>query len=78
MSGVILTTANDELSDALRELEDWIDGTQSWHNKCHGDVTGDYEGQAALTIQTDNAHKIALAAKVNALTYFAREDSPHE
>ena len=78
MSDVILTTANDELSDALRELEDWIDGTQSWHNRCHGDVTGDYEGQAALTIQTDNAHKIALAAKVVALTHFAREDSPHE
>ena len=72
------TTANDQLSAALDELQQWIDGTQSWHNKCHGDVTGDYDGQAALTIQTDNAHKIALAAKVTALTHFAREDARHE
>jgi len=69
-------TANDELSEALAELERWLDGGHSWANKCHGSVTGDYEGQATLTIQTDNAHKIALAAKVNALIHFAREDSP--
>ena len=78
MSDDAPTTANDQLIEALDELQGWIDGTQTWHNKCHGDVTGDYDGQATLTIQTDNAHKVALAAKVNALAHFARQDAPHE
>jgi len=70
------TTANDQLNEALVELDRWISGEYSHHNACHGSVTGDYDGQAVLTIQTDNAHKIALAAKVVALTHFARAGTP--
>jgi hypothetical protein len=62
----------DELSVLLRaavaELDDWIAGRASFHNSLHGSVTGDYENQMIHIANADNAQKIALAAKVTALT----------
>jgi hypothetical protein len=64
----MVMTALDQLNAALNELNEWIAGDVSNWNDVHGSVTGDYENQAVSTANADNAQKIALAAKVNALT----------
>lgn len=55
------------LNAALDELDEWIKGNATFWNQLHGSVTGDYENQILNTQNADNAQKIALAAKVNAL-----------
>lgn len=63
-----VSEARAELIAALDELNDWIAGSATFHNRLHGSVTGDYEHQEINIANADNAQKIALAAKVNALT----------
>ncbi len=71
-------TTREALTEALAELDAWLSGDKSHWNDCHGAVTGDYERQFTLTIEADNAQKIALAAKVNALTALLAFPAPTE
>lgn len=61
-----------DLTEALAELDLWIAGDKSYWNQLHGSETGDYENQIVNTFNADNAQKIALAAKVNALSVLER------
>lgn len=56
-----------KLMRAVHDLEEWTSGGHTWWNQMHGSVTGDYENQAINTANADNAHKVALAARANAL-----------
>lgn len=58
-----------EMEETIAELDDFLTGKQTFWNKCHGSVTGDCENQMRLTFETDNAHIIGLAAKLNALVF---------
>lgn len=60
-------TEVENLNAALDELEGWISGERTYWNELHGSVTGDYANQIVHTANADNAQKIALAARVNAL-----------
>jgi len=71
-----MSTAIEQLNEALSELDEWIKGNRTNWNRMHGSETGDYENQIVNTQNADNAQKIALAAKVNALVLIVQLDTP--